>query len=130
MTTITDDIGVWNDLGTLDPVIYEWTKFPVTAVGGNATIRASFFCSEWNKINNWCLLRAKYTTAQTAQVSPAIRVYPSQIPRILEFPIPQDLMDRNIFFRDFEVIRKTRYIRYIGRLPGANWQIKLEELWG
>lgn len=129
--TITDDIGVWNNLGTVEAVKKQWIKFPVTATGANATIRASFICSDWNKLSSYILLRPRYQTANSDQTGNTVRIYPSPTPVLIEMPIPQDLQERSVYFRDFEVYKVSRRRpRYIGITPDANLQIKLEELWG
>lgn len=130
MTTRSDDIGVWNFLGIITPNYDVWTKFPTTATGANATLRATYICGDFSKIRSWCWLRPRYQTANTDQVGQAIRLYPSPNKQIIEVPIPQDFQDRSIYYRDFEVRKNSRYIRYIGRNPDIIWQIQLEELWG
>lgn len=130
MPTITDDIGVWNDLGLVTPNRSNWVKFPITATGANATFRVSCLCSDWNKINSFAWLRARYQTSNSNQVSQSIRIYPHLDSQLIEFPIPQDLQDRSIYFRDFEVKKALKYRRYIGLSPDINWQMKLEEIWG
>jgi hypothetical protein len=130
MTTTTDDIGVWNDLGTVQAIKKQWIKLPLTATGANATVRASFICSDWSKLSSYVLIRPRYKTANSDQTGNAIRIYPAQTPVIFESPIPQDLQDRSVYFRDFEIYKVGRYRRYIGITPDANLQVKLEELWG
>lgn len=131
MTTTTDDIGVWNNLGTVQAEKKQWLKFPLTATGANATIRASFFCSDWTKLSSYILIRPRYNTANSDQTGNAIRIYPQSTPVIFEVPIPQDLQDRSVYFRDFEVYKVSRRRqRYVGITPDANLQVKLEELWG
>jgi hypothetical protein len=131
MTTTTDDIGVWNNLGTVQAEKKLWTKFPMTATGANATIRASFICSDWSKLSSYILLRPRYKTSNSDQTGNTVRIYPSQTPVIVEMPIPQDLQERSVYFRDFEVYKVSRRrTRYIGITPDAILQVKLEELWG
>jgi hypothetical protein len=128
--TITDDIGVWNDLGTITPSCTDWIKFPNTATGANATLRATYFCSDFSKVKSWCWLRARYRTGDSDQVSQSIRLYPKADKQLIEFPIPQDLQDRSVYFRDFEVRKFLKLRRSVGITPDIIWQIKLEELWG
>lgn len=130
MGTITDDIGVWNDLGTITPLHKQWLKFPNRATGANATLRITCFCSDWNKVNSWIWLRPRYQTSNSDQVGLSIRIYPKQEKQLVEIPIPVDLQERSVYFRDFEVYKNLRWRRYIGYTPDVNWQIKLEELWG
>jgi hypothetical protein len=129
MNTITDDIGVWNDLGTITAT-QNWTKFPITATGANATLRLSFFCSDWSKLNSYLLIRPRYQTANSNQQGTALRLYLEQTSSILELPIPRDFQERSIYFRSFEVKKVLRWRRKIGVTPDAILQVKLEELWG
>ncbi|MBW4644759.1 MAG: hypothetical protein KME23_17650 [Goleter apudmare HA4340-LM2] len=131
MTTTTDDIGVWNNLGTIQTVKKQWIKFPVTATGANSTLRASFICNDWNKLSSYVLIRPRYNTANSDQTGNAVRLYPATTPVIVELPIPLDLQERSVYFRDFEVYKVgRRRSRLVGVTPDANLQIKLEELWG
>jgi hypothetical protein len=131
MATITDDIGIWNDLGTVQAEKKQWIKFPMTATGANATIRASFVCSDWTKLSSHILLRPRYKTANSDQTGSAVRIYPSQTPVVIEIPIPQDFQERSIYFRDFEVYKVSRRrARLVGVTPDAILQVKLQELWG
>lgn len=130
MPTREDDIGIWNDLGTVTPNHTTWSKFPNTATGANATLRIICICSDWSKVNSFVWLRARYQTSDSNQVSQSVRIYPHQDNQIIQFPIPQDLQDRSVYFRDFEIKKNLRWRKYIGLTPDITWQMKLEELWG
>ncbi|MBD2365182.1 hypothetical protein H6G36_29195 [Anabaena minutissima FACHB-250] len=131
MGTRTDDIGVWNDLGVIVAQKKQWLKFPTTATGANATIRVSFLCSDWNKLSSYILIRPRYQTANSDQTGNAIRIYPATTPVLFESPIPSDLQERSVYFRDFEVYKVGyRRPRYIGITPDAILEVRLEELWG
>jgi hypothetical protein len=129
--TTTDDIGVWNNLGTIQAQKKLWVKFPTTATGANATLRASFLCSDWDKLSSYVLIRPRYTTANTDATGEATRIYPALTPVIIEMPIPSDFQERSIYFRHFEVYKVSyRRTRLVGVTPDANLQVRLEELWG
>ncbi|QSJ17684.1 hypothetical protein JYQ62_02055 [Nostoc sp. UHCC 0702] len=131
MTTRTDDIGVWNDLGTVQAVKKLWVKFPVTATGANATLRASFLCDNWTKFSSYILIRPRYSTANSDQTGEAVRIYPAATPVVFQSPIPADFQERSVYFRNFEVYKVGwRRTRLIGITPDANLQVRLEELWG
>jgi hypothetical protein len=131
MTTRNDDIGVWNDLGTVQAEKKLWLKFPQTATGANATLRASFLCSDWNKLSSYILIRPRYTTANSDATGAAFRIYPATTPVIFEMLIPKDFQERSVYFRDFEVYKVSRRrTRLVGVTPDANLQVRLEELWG
>ncbi|OKH47298.1 hypothetical protein NIES2101_23965 [Calothrix sp. HK-06] len=130
MPSITDDIGVWFNLGAIN-VTQNWIKFPNTATGANATIRLSFNSPSWNKLNSYILIRPRYKTSNSDQVGQAQRVYPVQnLKIVLQVPIPEDFQERSIYFRDFEVKKVLRYRRRIGYTPDAELNVTLEELWG
>lgn len=131
MTTRTDDIGVWNDLGMVQALKKLWVKFPITATGANATLRASFLCSDWSKLSSYILIRPRYTTSNSDATGEATRIYPATTPVIFEMPIPADFQERSVYFRDFEVYKVSRRRpRLVGITPDANLQVRLEELWG
>ena len=130
MATITDDIGVWNNLGTVAPTTDKWLKFPTTATGANATLRVSYVCADWTKLNSYILIRPQYQTSNSLANGTAIRLYPENVSTIIELPIPQDLQDRSVYFRNFEVKKVLRWRRKIGITPDSKLDVKLEELWG
>ncbi|MBW4479680.1 MAG: hypothetical protein KME54_23245 [Tolypothrix brevis GSE-NOS-MK-07-07A] len=130
MSTITDDIGVWNLLGSVIPVWNAWIKFPNTATGANATLRLSYLCADWKKVNSYILVRPRYQTSNTIAHGIAVKVYPQTIPDLIEIPIPQDLQDRSIYFRDFEIKKVSKWRRKVGITPDVDIDVKLEELWG
>ncbi len=131
MPTRTDDIGVWNNLGSVKPKYQEWLKFPITATGANTAIRVSCSCPSWDKLNSYILIRPRYSTANSDQVGQAVRIYPTENTKnVVEIPIPIDFQDRSVYFRDFEVKKVLRWRRRIGVTPDADLTITLEELWG
>jgi hypothetical protein len=128
MSTITDDFGVWNDLGTIQPVVGNWIALPETAVGGLDLLRFSFIYPSSADINSYILIRSIYKTGSNALFSKAIKAYPSQDTTILDIPIPKDLKDRDIYFRDIEIRKYIYGYKYL--VPDYQWQVKVEELWG
>lgn len=130
MATTEDDIGIWNDLGTLTPGAENWVKFPVLATGANDTVRITFSSENFSKINSFVWLRPRYQTANSDQVGQAIRVYPKPEKQVLEVPISQDFRDRSIYFRAFEIKKQLKFRRYVGTTLDINYMMKLEELWG
>ncbi|MBD1836132.1 hypothetical protein H6F61_26470 [Cyanobacteria bacterium FACHB-472] len=130
MPTANDALGVWNDLGTLYPTEGEWIKFPVQAVGGNDLVRISFIYPTDAIISSWSWLRCIYTTADVSPVSQAVKVYPKAVPMLINMPIFQDLRDREVTFRNFEILKMVRSSRYSGIVTDYLWGVKLEELWG
>lgn len=131
MGTRTDDIGVWNNLGTVQAEKKLWVKFPQTATGANATLRASFLCSDWNKLSSYILIRPRYTTANSDATGETVRIYPATTPAVFEMPIPADFLERSVYFRDFEVYKVSRRrTRLVGVTSDAVLQVQLEELWG
>ncbi len=130
MATIQDDIGIWNDLGSVSPISTNWIKFPVVATGANDTLRITFSSQDFSKITSFVWLRPRYQTADSDQVGKAIRIYPSAEKQIVELPIPQDFRDRSVYFRAFEIKKQLKYRKYIGTTPDISYLMKLEELWG
>lgn len=129
MSTVNDAIGVWNDLGTIVPVVGSWLKFPNLASGGNDTIRLTFDYPNTAKVSSWGWLRPVYATSAGDIVGQSTKIYPKQERMAIEFPIPGDFRDRGVIFRNFEVL-KIRKSVYVGVVTDYEWGLKLEELWG
>ncbi len=128
---ITDDIGIWSSLGVIQPQRKQWLKLPVTATGGNNTFRLFCECSDWSKLAAYLLVRSRYTTSNTDQVGLPIRISPSPIPVIFELRMPEELLERSVYFRDLEIYRvNTARLNYMGTNINASLQIRIEELWG
>lgn len=127
MATRTDSIGVWNDLGSVEPQYRQWVKFPITATGGSDTLQINYTSPSWNKLNSYILIRPIYVQSI---VGSARRVYPDQNGNLIEIPIPEDLRLRFVDFRSFEIKKVLRWRRGIGVTLDANYVVKLEELWG
>jgi hypothetical protein len=126
MTTRTDSIGVWNDLGSVVPQYKQWIKFPNLATGGNATLLLNYTSPNWDKLNSYLLVRPIYVQSI---VGIASRIYPDQSGNLIEIPIPEDLQLRFADFRNFEIRKVLRWRRRIGVTPDASYIVKLEELW-
>jgi hypothetical protein len=131
MTTIADDFGVWNNLGTVSPILNEWVKFPFQAIGGLNSIRLSFNydLSLINDNNSYGLLRWTFNAGSNELIAKPQRVYVDKKTIILDLPIPQDLKDRGVYYRYFEIKKRPYYIPK-WKIKDLNWQVKLEELWG
>jgi hypothetical protein len=130
MTLKTDDIGVWNLLGSVIPAWNAWIKFPNTATGANATLRLTCLCPDWKKLNSYLLIRPRYQTSNTLAHGIVTKIYPEVMPTLIEVPIPQDLQDRSIYFRHFEIKKVSKWRRRVGITPDVDIDVKLEELWG
>lgn len=132
MPQSTDAIGLWNDLGTITPIYDQWVVFPTVSDSGNALLRASFFCSDFDKINSYLYFRSRYQVSPDDQVSLATRIYPSthSSTRLLfELPIPKSLLDLSVYLRSIEVKKIIAYERYTGISPDINYDVRLEELY-
>lgn len=128
---ITDDIGIWNNLGSIQTQIRTWVKIPTTSTSQNETFRAYFECDDWDKLRAYVLIRARYTTANTDQVCIPIRVFPSLVPVVFEIPMLREFADRSIYFRNLEVYKvNRRRPKLVGITLDVNLQIRIEELWG
>jgi hypothetical protein len=77
MTTIADDFGVWNNLGTVSPILNEWVKFPFQAIGGLNSIRLSFNydLNLINDNNSYGLLRWTFNAGSNELIAKPQRVY-------------------------------------------------------
>lgn len=122
-----DAFGDWKDLGTLTLTsVNEWYKFPITSYPiYTRSYRLTFQCSNFTKVRSFGWLRPVYFVSGAPSLyARAIRVYPKPEPLLLEFPIPQDLLSRNIDYQDFEIKR------VLGRYRSSDliWSVTLESL--
>lgn len=133
MGTYSDDIGVWNDLGSVVPSLYDWLKFPTISNGAHNTFRLKITCPQPQKINSYILLRSRFTTANSDQVEEAKRIYPkshTQEKLLFRIPLNQELMDRTIYLRSIEIKKVYVRTKYLGITTDVDYSVYLEELWG
>lgn len=131
MAQTTDSYGLWNDLGTVEPIYDQWVPFPTASNGGNALIRARFLCSDFDKINSYLYFRSRFQSGVTNQVTLATRIYPaahSDEDLLFELPIPKDFLNRSIKLRAIEVKKILISERYVGIHPDIAYDVRLEEL--
>lgn len=125
-----DSFGVWGSLGTIEPSHENWQQFPNAALETNPTIRLSYSCSDWNKVNSFGWLRVVYKVGGQRVAEASRRIYPRNEPLLVEFPVNSDFLARGISARFFEVKKQLIWERYVGFTPDINWSVQIEELWG
>lgn len=131
MPYVTDDTGIWNQLGGIIPLHDQWIVFPELAVAANATFRVQINCSDFSKINSFCYIRSRYMTQSTNQETLAIRIYPRGHPNgkfLLDLPPNGDLLARGVYSRSIEIKKVIRWRKWYGIVPDINYSISLEEL--
>lgn len=128
MPISSDDLSIWNDLGTIEPIYNQWVVFPVQSNGGNAVFRVRWICVDFDQIRSYVWVRSRFQTQQSNQVTQAIRLYPKSDDQIFEMPIPQDLLDRGIRLRSVEVKKYIQSLRYVGIVPDIAYSMRLEEI--
>lgn len=125
-----DNFGVWSNLGTVTPLHHQWIEFPGQAQDLNETIRLTFECSDFSRINSFGWLRVIYKVNGQLVVEPSTRIYPKEEKIIIPMPVNPEFFQRGNSFRSFQIMKKHRWQRYIGYTPDINWKVTLEELWG
>lgn len=128
MTSTTDDIGNWHYLGLISPLDRQWTQFSEQGISTEALLRITCFCDNFNQVNSYGLIRAKYQLSSSTHVSLETRFYPRPDKQLIDISIPKALIERNIYARYFEVMKIVRYRRRVGVTPSILWDIRLEEL--
>ncbi|UYD38978.1 hypothetical protein [Tolypothrix sp. PCC 7601] len=128
MNSISDEFGIWRNLGLLSPQDRIWLQFPEQSTSTDSLLRISCFSDYFNRINSYGLIRAKYQLSNTVVFSLETRFFPRADKQLIEIPIPKILITRNIYARYFEVMKIIRYRRRVGITNNILWDIKLEEL--
>jgi len=107
-----DNLGVWKDLGTVNPVVNDWQFFPYFAETEHSTFKL-FFQGDIEILQNWkvsAYIRAVYFSgSQYFADENWIRVYPKHDPEIISYPYPADMVKDPLPPRQFQCRRKLRY---------------------
>lgn len=132
MATISDDLGVWNQLGSLQPILQDWLEFPVVSDGAKNTFRLEVVSLDPENINSYLLIRSRFQSSLTNQVEQSIRIYPKshlEEKLLFQLPLNRDLFENSVFTRKIEVRKVYIRTRYLGITMDTNYTIRLEELW-
>lgn len=120
--TITDGLGIWAELGILEPSFDEWRLFAVPTVQGK-TFRLIFTSADWTKKGNtWLWIRHLFYNNQTTLSQ---KVYPRETPVIIEMPIPQEFVTAGNITTYIECKKGGRF--RLGVTPHVSWSVAVQE---
>lgn len=123
---IVDKLGVWEDLGLLDPLADDWQFFPNFPKKEHSSFRIFFqgnieLLRKW-KISAW--IRAAYFSgSQYFFDSYWLRVYPKDEPEIITYRYPSDLIKDDLPQRQFQAKRRLRFRNWEENAPSIGLRI-------
>lgn len=110
MTALIDDLGIWVQLGTIQP-FWDWIDFPVF-FSTNTNVFRFTFLGDFSKINTFLYLRVIYFNSGTQNIGGKwIRLYPNQQSQIIELPINSMFLVNN-FSKSIQVRKASRWYGY------------------
>lgn len=132
MSTITDSIGTWYQVGTLS-LTENWQLFPESVI--NAEVFRFTYVIDWDAWNNLAgyqsfgLIRFYYPVPTTpAIVSPASRLWPKLESELRTYKISQVLVDKNYLTRDIGAKKIPRWKPLPNSTTVMPWSLKVEYL--
>lgn len=127
MTTITDSLGDWEQLGEIT-VLNQWQLFPSSTLSETFRITTTIINQQdWEelKIRSGAYLRFEYADNSK---SPKIYIPVSEDSIIREWPIPKEFQDSINIARAIGCILSHKKISQYSLASYAQWKLKLEAL--
>ena len=127
---VVDQMGIWEDLGILDPLADDWQFFPLFPQKENSTFKI-FYIGDIEKIKAWRVgsyIRASYFSgSQYFFDRHWLRLYPKHEPEIITYHYPQDLIKENLPQRQFQAKRRLFYKRDLFRNAAPDLGLQIFE---
>jgi hypothetical protein len=109
MVALLDNLGIWNNIGTVFPT-GDWQSYPLTADRGLSVFRLTWG-GDLSDVKSYVYLRQIYVKPGFAEPDSRWRkVYPKQGSEIIFIPLPEELQALGIS-RGFQVTKWYRYLR-------------------
>lgn len=125
MTALVDDLGVWIQLGTVQPN-WDWLSFPILTSTGNNIFRLSTI-GNIEKINTFFYIRVVYRNSGSSSVDGKwLRFYPNLEQQIVEFNTNQIFTFSNIT-REIQVRKSSKWYGYKIPVTDEPYLLQLEE---
>ena len=125
MTALVDDLGVWVQLGTVQPD-WDWLSFPILTSTGNNIFRLSTI-GNMNKIVTFFYIRVVYRNSGSSSVDGKwLRFYPNLDQQIVEFNTNQIFTFSNIT-REIQVRKSSKWYGYKIPITDEPYLLQLEE---
>ncbi|NCO74174.1 MAG: hypothetical protein GW856_02785 [Cyanobacteria bacterium] len=110
MTALIDDLGVWVQLGTIQPS-WDWIPFPVSFSTNNSIFRIKFI-GDFSKITTFLYLRVTYSNTGINNFNYKwTRIYPNEAPTIIDLPINQIFLT-NELSKIIEIRKASKWYGY------------------
>jgi hypothetical protein len=92
--SVTDALGTWTYLGTVNPRFDVWTEFPTFTSAGNSIVRATYY-GRFNRITSKGFLRTVYRVPAVNRDRRWIRLWPKPETEIIAVNTPQEILLNN-----------------------------------
>ncbi|MBD2118087.1 MAG: hypothetical protein O9276_20505 [Microcystis sp. LE17-20A] len=124
MAALLDDLGIWNDLGTIMPD-GNWQFFPNQATQGLSVFRITWG-GDLSDIKSRVQLRAIYNRSGFSVPSTRwFRLYPKQGSEIIFLDFPDELKARQVV-RGFQAMKWYKYLKN-GLNSDSKYSLNLQE---
>jgi hypothetical protein len=124
MVALLDELGTWNNLGTIFPD-GNWQNFPLEATQGLSVFRITWG-GDLSDIKSRVQLRAIYNRSGFSEPdSRWFRLFPKQGSEILFLNLPDELKTQNVI-RGFQAVKWYKYLR-IGVNKDSRYSLNLQE---
>ncbi|PNW40083.1 UNVERIFIED_CONTAM: hypothetical protein BEN50_15040 [Euhalothece sp. KZN 001] len=109
---IIDDLGIWEDIGSLSFLVDDWQFFPFFPKKEHSTFKV-FFLGDIDLLRKWrvsCWIRGAYFSgSQYFFDRNWLRLYPKEEPEIITYPYPVDLIKDDLPQRQIQAKRRLTY---------------------
>lgn len=126
MTALVDDLGIWIQLGTIQPN-WDFLSFPVLTSTGNNLFRLTTL-GDFSKINTFLYFRVVYLTNSGVENVEGkwLRFYPNEQPQIIKLNSDELLLSGNLT-RAIQVRKSSKWYGYKIPITDNLYSLTLEE---
>ena len=126
MTALVDDLGLWVQLGEIQPS-WDWQNFPVSTSTSNSIFRLTTLTNNFNAIKTFNYIRVIYLSSGTNfPDSRWQRFYPKQGSEIIDLNTNPLFLFSNVS-RFIEVRKSSRWYGYRRPISDNLYRLRLEE---
>lgn len=126
MVALLDDLGTWEQLGTITPIVGEWIRFPKMSEHGYTTFRISYDVPDGLVYSHLRLRSVWGSYLKLATSSQQIRLYPKKESEIIQIPQTNEFNQQNLR-RWFEVFKFFPYRKARRGNSDPVYNVTLEE---
>jgi hypothetical protein len=123
---IVDDFGIWDDLGTVNPVFNNWLSFPDFTTSASGLLRLFFSSDVFDRLT-FAYIRCLYDVGNAYAIGRWIRIYPKFEPELIIYPHPPEFQNlKGELRRVYQIKKQHRFRRRIGTVNSETWRINLQ----